>query len=71
MQVFLMVNAQSVPYTPAMFTLDKLPSGLPILTAPSSGTESVTVLVFAGAGSRYETNDERGISQHLMINYKN
>jgi predicted Zn-dependent peptidase len=60
-----MVNAQSVPYTPAMFTLDKLPSGLPILTAPSSGTESVTVLVFAGAGSRYETNDERGISHFL------
>ena len=48
-----------------MFTLQKLPSGLPVLTAPSDGTESVTVLVFAGAGSRYETNDERGISHFL------
>ncbi|NOS67059.1 MAG: insulinase family protein [Candidatus Peribacteraceae bacterium] len=48
-----------------MFTIQKLPSGLPVLTAPSAGTESVTVLVFAGAGSRYETNDERGISHFL------
>lgn len=48
-----------------MFTIQKLPSGLPVLTAPSEGTESVTVLVFAGAGSRYETNEERGISHFL------
>lgn len=48
-----------------MFTIQKLPSGLPILTASSDGTESVTVLVFAGAGSRYETNEERGISHFL------
>ncbi len=48
-----------------MYTLKHLPSGLPILTASSDGTESVTVLVFAGAGSRYETNEERGISHFL------
>jgi len=48
-----------------MFTVQQLPSGLPVLTAPSTGTESVTVLVFAGAGSRYETNEERGISHFL------
>ncbi len=48
-----------------MFTLDRLPSGLPVLTAPIDGTASVTVMVFAGAGSRYETNDERGISHFL------
>ncbi len=48
-----------------MYTLDTLPSGLRILTAPVSGTESVTVLVFCGAGSRYETNSERGISHFL------
>lgn len=48
-----------------MFTVQKLPSGLPVLTATSDGTESVTVLVFAGAGSRYESNEERGISHFL------
>jgi predicted Zn-dependent peptidase len=48
-----------------MFTIENLPSGLPVLTAPSDGTESVTVMVFAGAGSRYEKNAERGISHFL------
>lgn len=48
-----------------MFSLARLPSGLPILTAPSDGTASVTVLVFAGAGSRYEAEGERGISHFL------
>lgn len=36
-----------------------------MLTASSEGTESVTVMVFAGAGSRYESNEERGISHFL------
>lgn len=48
-----------------MYTLDTLQSGLRVLTAPVEGTESVTVLVFCGAGSRYEANDERGISHFL------
>ncbi|MEI8230876.1 MAG: pitrilysin family protein [Candidatus Peregrinibacteria bacterium] len=48
-----------------MYTIDLLPSGLPVLTAPASGVESVTVMVFAGAGSRYEKNEERGISHFL------
>lgn len=48
-----------------MYTINKLASGLPVLTAPTLGTESVTVLIFAGAGSRYETNEERGISHFL------
>lgn len=48
-----------------MFSLSRLSSGLPILTAPSDGTASVTVLVFAGAGSRYEKEGERGISHFL------
>lgn len=48
-----------------MFTINRLHSGLPVLTAPSDGTESVTVMVFAGAGSRYEKNEERGISHFL------
>jgi predicted Zn-dependent peptidase len=48
-----------------MFTTKKLPSGLPILTATTDGTQAVTVLVFAGAGSRYEVQKNRGISHFL------
>jgi predicted Zn-dependent peptidase len=48
-----------------MYTLDHLPSGLPVLTATTDGTASVTVLVFAGAGSRYEERKESGISHFL------
>jgi predicted Zn-dependent peptidase len=48
-----------------MYSLSNLPSGLPVLTSPIDGTESVTVLVFAGAGSRYENQKERGISHFL------
>ncbi len=48
-----------------MFTVERLASGLPVLTAPTTGTQAVTVLVFAGAGSRYEENNERGISHFL------
>lgn len=40
-------------------------AGLPVLTAPILGTESVTVHVFAGAGSRYEERKERGVSHFL------
>ncbi|MCK5017145.1 MAG: insulinase family protein [Candidatus Peribacteraceae bacterium] len=48
-----------------MFSLQNLSSGLPVITSESNGTESVTVMVFAGAGSRYEKNEERGISHFL------
>jgi predicted Zn-dependent peptidase len=48
-----------------MFTVEKLPSGLPLLTAPVESTAAVTVMVFAGAGSRYEIQKERGISHFL------
>ncbi len=48
-----------------MYTLDHLSSGLPVLTAPIKGTNSVTVMLFAGAGSRYEKRSERGISHFL------
>ena len=57
------------PYTPLTmnipYTVTPLPSGLPVLTAPSDGTASATVMVFAGAGSRYEQESERGISHFL------
>ena len=48
-----------------MYLLTRLPSGLPVVTSPIDGTESVTVLIFAGAGSRYEERKERGISHFL------
>jgi predicted Zn-dependent peptidase len=48
-----------------MYSLKHLPSGLPVLIAPVEGTASVTVMVFAGAGSRYEIDAERGISHFL------
>ena len=48
-----------------MYSLKNLASGLPVLTAQTDGTAAVTVLVFAGAGSRYEVRKERGISHFL------
>ena len=48
-----------------MYNADSLDSGLPVLTASADGTEAVTVLMFAGAGSRYEQQKERGISHFL------
>ncbi|MBT5236866.1 insulinase family protein [Candidatus Peregrinibacteria bacterium] len=46
-------------------TTQTLDSGLPVLTSASDGTASVTAMVFAGAGSRYEKESERGISHFL------
>ncbi len=48
-----------------MYSLLHLKNKLPVLTSSSNGTESVTVMVFAGAGSRYESQAERGISHFL------
>lgn len=48
-----------------MYTLTRLPSGLPVMAIPSQSTSAVTVMIFCGAGSRYEKNNERGISHFL------
>ncbi len=48
-----------------MYSVARLKSKLPVLTAPTEGTAAVTVLVFAGAGSRYEVQGDRGISHFL------
>lgn len=48
-----------------MYTIEQLSSGLPLITARAEGTASVTVLLFAGAGSRYEQEGEQGISHFL------
>ncbi len=48
-----------------MVSLSTLKSGLPLVVAPVEGTKAVTVLMFAGAGSRYEVQENRGISHFL------
>lgn len=47
-----------------------LPNGLRILTVPMKNTETVTVVVMVGVGSRYETGKEAGLShfiEHMMF----
>ncbi len=48
----------------------KLKNGLRIITVPMKGTETVTVMVMVGVGSRFETEKEAGIShfiEHMMF----
>src|ERR1035437_6883179 len=42
-----------------------LPNGLRVLTIPMPSFESATVMVMVGAGSRYETAKNNGISHFL------
>lgn len=48
-----------------MFKKTILPNGLRLITAPMAGSQSTTVLVFFGAGSKYETKENNGISHFL------
>jgi predicted Zn-dependent peptidase len=53
-----------------MHKLSTLPNGLKIVVTPLEGTQSVTVLVLAGAGSRFENKSISGIShfiEHLFF----
>lgn len=48
----------------------KLKNGLRVILAPMQDTETVTVLVMTGVGSRYETKKENGLShflEHMMF----
>jgi predicted Zn-dependent peptidase len=48
----------------------RLPNGLRVITAPMPHTRSVTVSIYVGAGSRYETKDLAGIShfvEHMVF----
>lgn len=48
----------------------KLKNGLRVLAAPISGTETATVMVAIGVGSRYEAEKEAGLShfiEHMMF----
>ncbi len=42
-----------------------LKNGLRIITAPVKGTQTATVMVMAGVGSRYETDKEAGLSHFI------
>ena len=44
-----------------MFKKQVLKNGLRVVTKKLEGTEVLTVLVLVGAGSRYETQEIRGI----------
>ena len=47
------------------FKKNTLENGLRIITVPMKNTETVTVLVLVGAGSKYETKEINGISHFL------
>lgn len=48
-----------------MFLQKKLSQGPNLVIAPIEGTKAVTVLILVGAGSRYESDPERGIAHFL------
>ncbi len=48
-----------------MYKKTVLKNGLKIITVPLKNTQSVTVLVLVGAGSKYETKENNGISHFL------
>ncbi|MFC1608758.1 M16 family metallopeptidase [Patescibacteria group bacterium] len=52
------------------YTKTTLRNGLRIVTAPTKGTETATVLVLVGVGSRYENEEQAGLShfiEHMMF----
>lgn len=53
-----------------MYKKTTLKNGLRILTVPMRGTETVTVVVMVGVGSRYERDKEAGLShfiEHMLF----
>src|SRR3989344_9461531 len=48
-----------------MFNKTIFPNGLRVLTAPMSGTNTVTILISVGTGSNYESKQNNGISHFL------
>jgi predicted Zn-dependent peptidase len=47
------------------FAREILPNGLRVITIPMESVKSATVLVLIGAGSRYETKENNGLSHFL------
>ena len=53
-----------------MYQRATLPNGLRVLTVPMPHVQSVTVAFFLGAGSRYESDEEAGVShfaEHMLF----
>jgi len=48
-----------------MYKITKLPNQLEIITAPLAGTKTVTCLVMAATGSKFETKEQSGLSHFL------
>ncbi len=48
-----------------MYKKTTLPNGLRIVTGEMPHTRSATVSIYVGAGSRYERNEEAGLSHFL------
>ncbi|NQV12676.1 MAG: insulinase family protein [Parcubacteria group bacterium] len=48
-----------------MFTKQKLPTGLRVITAPMKNTKTVTLLIVFGVGSKYESARNAGVSHFL------
>lgn len=46
-------------------TLDELPNGMPVLRVSMPGVKSVTAMIFANTGSRFEKPNEEGIAHFL------
>jgi predicted Zn-dependent peptidase len=56
--------------TETLYYKKTLPNGLRLITAPMPHTRSVTVSIYVGAGSRYETKVEAGVShfvEHMVF----
>jgi predicted Zn-dependent peptidase len=56
---------QTLTATEPLSSKTTLPNGLRLITAPMPHTRSVAISVYIGAGSRYETPEESGISHFI------
>src|SRR3712207_5231997 len=65
----MVARADGPPFVPEararMFEKTVLPNGLRVVTSTMVHTRSVSVAFFVGAGSRYETDEQAGVSHFL------
>jgi len=60
------IHVTTIPTIPeTLYTKRTLDNGLRVITAPMPHTRSVAVSIYVGAGSRYETEREAGISHFI------
>ena len=55
----------SPPQSETIYSKRQFANGLRLITAPMPHTRSVAISIYVGAGSRYETPDEAGVSHFL------